>query len=375
MNQFTILTIIGTRPELIRLSRVINKLDKYFNQIIAHTGQNYDYELNQIFFNDLEIRKPNYFFNAAGETPGQTIGKILIETDKLLSEKKVDAILILGDTNSCLSAIVAKRRKIPIFHMEAGNRCFDLRVPEEINRKIIDHISDINLTYSNIARNYLIKEGLDPDKIICTGSPMKEVINYYSKQISDSNILSNLNLVENNYFLFSCHREENIDDKVNFNKLLNLLNQLANEYKFPIIFSTHPRTMKKIEDNKFSFSPLISFLKPLGFFDYMKLQTKAKCVLSDSGTITEESSILDFPALNIRQTHERPEGMEESSVMLSGLDFKRVLQCLKILDNQTRSGVRNLKIVKDYDIDNVSEKVSRIIISYTDFVNLYNWRK
>ena len=375
MDKLTILTIVGTRPELIRLSRVINKLDLYFNHIIAHTGQNYDYELNQIFFENLEIRKPDVFFNVAADTPGKTIGNILIETDKFLINKKIDALLILGDTNSCLCSIIAKRRKIPIFHMEAGNRCFDLRVPEEINRKIVDHIADINLTYSSISKEYLIKEGLSPEKIICVGSPMKEVINYYLPKILNSKILKNLSLTKNKYFLFSCHREENLDNEENLFKLFDVIDNLSKIYKLPIIFSVHPRTKLKIEKYKKKFSPLVKLLKPLGFFDYIKLQIDSKVVLSDSGTITEESSILNFPALNIRNTHERPEGMEESSVMLVGMNIQRIIQALKILEDQKRGDMRTLKLVKDYSSDNVSEKIVRIILSYVDYTNIYNWKK
>ena len=375
MDKLTILTIVGTRPELIRLSRVINKLDLYFNHVIAHTGQNYDYELNQIFFENLEIRKPDVFFNVAADTPGKTIGNILIETDKFLNNKKIDALLILGDTNSCLCSIIAKRRKIPIFHMEAGNRCFDLRVPEEINRKIVDHIADINLTYSSISKEYLIKEGLSPEKIICVGSPMKEVINYYLPKILDSKILNNLSLTKNKYFLFSCHREENLDNEENLFKLFDVIDNLSEIYKLPIIFSVHPRTKLKIEKYKKTFSPLVKLLKPLGFFDYLKLQIDSKVVLSDSGTITEESSILNFPALNIRNTHERPEGMEESSVMLVGMNIQRIIQALNILEDQKRGDMRTLKLVEDYSSDNVSEKIVRIILSYVDYTNIYNWKK
>lgn len=375
MNKLTVITIIGTRPELIRLSRVINKLDLYFNHIIAHTGQNYDYELNQIFFENLEIRKPDVFFNAAEDTPGKTIGKILIETDKYLDNKKIDAILILGDTNSCLCSIVAKRRKIPIFHMEAGNRCFDLRVPEEINRKIVDHIADINLTYSKIAREYLLREGLPPDKVICVGSPMKEVINHYLPKVLDSKILDEFQLLPRKYFLFSCHREENVDNEKNFFRLCEIIKELASIYELPIIFSVHPRTRLRIEKHKIAFPSLVNLVKPLGYFDYLKLQIESKVVFSDSGTITEESSLLNFPALNIRNTHERPEGMEEASVMLVGLNLDRIMQALKILDNQKRGKFRTLNKVKDYSIDNVSEKILRIILSYVDYTNIYNWKK
>ncbi len=375
MNKLTVLTIVGTRPELIRLSRIINKLDLYFDHLIAHTGQNYDYELNQIFFENLEIRKPDVFFNVAADTPGKTIGNILIETDKFLKNKKIDALLILGDTNSCLCSIIAKRKKIPIFHMEAGNRCFDLRVPEEINRKIVDHIADINLTYSSIAKGYLIKEGFSPEKIICVGSPMKEVISYYLPKILDSKILNDLSLTKNKYFIFSCHREENLDNEENLIKLFDVIDNLTQTYNLPIIFSVHPRTKLKIEKYKKTFSPLVKLLKPLGYFDYVKLQIDSKVVLSDSGTITEESSILNFPALNIRNTHERPEGMEESSVMLVGLNINRIIQAINILEDQKRGDLRTLKLVDDYSSDNVSEKIVRIILSYVDYTNIYNWKK
>ena len=370
-----VMTVVGTRPEIIRLSRIISILDKNTEHTLVHTGQNYDFELNGVFFEDLGIRKPDIFLESAGGTPSETIGNIIISIDKVYDEFSPDAVLILGDTNSSLSAIPAKRRKIPIFHMEAGNRCFDQRVPEEINRKIVDHISDINLTYSSIARNYLLDEGLPKDQIIKTGSPMKEVLEYHQNQIQDSNILSRLKLTKYKYFLFSAHREENVDSDQNLKKLINILNELAKEFKLPIIFSTHPRTKKRLDDMGFQLDPLINFLKPFGFFDYIKLQTEAKCVLSDSGTITEESSILNFPAINIREVHERPEGFEEGAVMLAGLDYNLIHQALNILDHQLRGSERLLRIVDDYKTTNVSSKVLRIILSYTAFVNRRVWHK
>ena len=375
MIKIKVMTVVGTRPEIIRLSRIISILDKNTEHTLVHTGQNYDFELNGVFFEDLGIRKPDIFLESAGGTPSETIGNIIISIDKVYDEFSPDAVLILGDTNSSLSAIPAKRRKIPIFHMEAGNRCFDQRVPEEINRKIVDHISDINLTYSSIARNYLLDEGLPKDQIIKTGSPMYEVLEYHQNQIQDSNILSRLKLTKYKYFLFSAHREENVDSDQNLKKLINILNELAKEFKLPIIFSTHPRTKKRLDDMGFQLDPLINFLKPFGFFDYIKLQTEAKCVLSDSGTITEESSILNFPAINIREVHERPEGFEEGAVMLAGLDYNLIHQALNILDHQPRGSKRLLRIVDDYKITNVSSKVLRIILSYTSFVNRRVWHK
>lgn len=370
-----VMTVVGTRPEIIRLSRIISILDKNTEHTLVHTGQNYDFELNGVFFEDLGIRKPDIFLESAGGTPSETIGNIIISIDKVYDEFSPDAVLILGDTNSSLSAIPAKRRKIPIFHMEAGNRCFDQRVPEEINRKIVDHISDINLTYSSIARNYLLDEGLPKDQIIKTGSPMNEVLEYHQNQIQDSNIISRLKLTKYKYFLFSAHREENVDSDQNLKKLINILNELAKEFKLPIIFSTHPRTKKRLDDMGFQLDPLINFLKPFGFFDYIKLQIEAKCVLSDSGTITEESSILNFPAINIREVHERPEGFEEGAVMLAGLDYNLIHQALNILDHQPRGSERLLNIVDDYKTTNVSSKVLRIILSYTAFVNRRVWHK
>lgn len=371
-----VMTVVGTRPEIIRLSRVISTLDLYCTHLIVHTGQNYDYELSQIFFDELEIRKPDYFLNSAlnSVSSANTIGNVITNIDNLLASEKPDAMLVLGDTNSCLSVIAAKRKKIPIFHMEAGNRCFDFRVPEEINRRIVDHVADVNLTYSSIAREYLLREGLQPDLVIKIGSPMFEVLNYYFPKIKSSTILDKLNLEYNNYFVISSHREENIDSSINFENFKNLLNYLCEEYNMPVLVSTHPRTQKKIDELNFKFNPLVRIMKPLSFFDYVQLQINSKAVLSDSGTITEESSILNFPALNIRQAHERPEGMEESSVMLTGLDIKNVKQALQILSTQKRGVERGLRIVNDYNVPNVSEKVVRIIFSYTDYVKRVIWK-
>lgn len=377
MKRLKVITVVGTRPEIIRLSRVIASLDKYCDHILVHSGQNYDYELNQIFFDDLDIRIPDHFLDSAHESAGaaNTIGNLITAVDRILEQEKPDAFLVLGDTNSCLSAIPAKRRQIPIFHMEAGNRCFDQRVPEEINRKIVDHTADINLTYSSIAREYLILEGFKPDQIIKTGSPMYEVLNHYKTQIDSSKILDKLSLKENNYFVVSAHREENVSSDKNFEKLISLLNDVVETYKLPIIVSTHPRTMKSINDSDVTLNPLINLLKPLGFHDYVHLQMKSKAVLSDSGTINEESSILNFPALNIREAHERPEGMEEAAVMMVGLESKNVMRALEILDNQERDPKRNIFMVSDYEKPNVSEKVVRIIHSYTDYVNRVVWKK
>lgn len=375
MKKLKIMTVIGTRPEIIRLSRVMAKLDEYCDHVIVHTGQNYDYELNEIFFQDLEVRKPDYFLNAAGGNAAETIGKIIIGVDAVLAEVQPEALLILGDTNSCLAAIPAKRRKIPIFHMEAGNRCFDQRVPEETNRKIVDHTADINLTYSDIAREYLLREGLLPDRIIKTGSPMYEVLNHYRAGIEASSVLEQLGLSEGKYFTVSAHREENIDSELNFSKLIDTLNAIAEHYQEPVIVSTHPRTQKKVDTKGVSFHPLVRLLKPLGFKDYVKLQMCSRAVLSDSGTITEESSILNFPALNIREAHERPEGMEEGAVMMTGLEAERVLQGLAILARQQRGAERSLNIVSDYSMPNVAEKIVRIVHSYTDYVNRKVWSK
>ena len=375
MKKLKLMTVVGTRPEIIRLSRVMPVCDKYFDHILVHTGQNYDYELNEIFFTDLGIRKPDYFLEAAGKTGAETIGNVIIAVDKILEEIKPEALLVLGDTNSCISVLPAKRRKIPTFHMEAGNRCFDMRVPEEINRRIVDYTADINLTYSTIARDYLLAEGLRPDQVIKTGSPMFEVLNFYRQKIENSNVLTSLNLKENGYFVVSAHREENINSDKNFLDLVEMLNAVAETYQVPVIVSTHPRTRKRIEDMGVEFNPLIQLLKPLGFSDYNKLQLSAKATLSDSGTINEESSILNFPALNLRQAHERPEGMEEAAVMMVGLTAERVLQGLEILVNQDRGDKRSLRLVEDYSMPNVAEKVARIILSYTDYVNRVVWKK
>ncbi len=370
-----VITVVGTRPEIIRLSRVIDKLDKYCEHILVHTGQNYDYELNEVFFTELEIRRPDIFLNAAGSSAAETIGQVIIKIDQVLQEKLPEAILILGDTNSCLAAIAAKRRKIPIFHMEAGNRCFDFRVPEEVNRRIVDHTSDINLTYSEIARDYLLREGFPPDQIIKTGSPMREVIEYYTPRIAASNALEKLRLTKRRYFIVSSHREENVDSPENLLKIIHIMNVLAEKYQDPVIVSTHPRTQKKIEALGVATNPHVKFLKPFGFFDYIKLQTEARCVLSDSGTITEEASILNFAALNLREVHERPEGVEEGAVMMVGLNVERVIQGLKILESQPVGDCRALRLVSDYSTNNVSEKVLRIIQSYTDFINRKVWKK
>ena len=375
ITKMKVMTVVGTRPEIIRLSRVITLLERETHHILVHTGQNYDYELNEIFFRDLELRKPDRFLEAAGATPAEMVGRIIATADKVLEEEKPDALLILGDTNSCLAAYPAKRRKIPIFHMEAGNRCFDQRVPEEINRKIVDHISDINLTYSSIAREYLLREGLPPDRVIKTGSPMFEVLRHNAAKIDASNILQELGLEARSYFLVSAHREENIEPDDHFNKLLDILRCLAQEFRRPVIVSTHPRTRKRLENAKAALPEQVRFLKPFGFLDYIHLQKHAAAVLSDSGTITEESSILNFPALNIREAHERPEGMEEGAVMMTGLERARILQGLSILASQCRGEERTLRMVEDYKVPNVSEKVLRIIVSYTDYVRLNVWKE
>ncbi|PHM47212.1 non-hydrolyzing UDP-N-acetylglucosamine 2-epimerase [Xenorhabdus miraniensis] len=375
-KKLKVITVVGTRPEIIRLSRIIAELDKYTEHTLVHTGQNYDFELNQVFFNELRIRKPDFFLGAAGKNAAETIGNVIIEADKIFEKLQPDALLILGDTNSALVSIAAKRKKIPIFHMEAGNRCFDYRVPEEINRKIVDHISDINMTYSEIAREYLLREGLPADQVIKTGSPMREVLNYYKEDISRSDILKKLGLQAGKYFLVSAHREENVDSPEKLKSLINTLNLISEKYNQPVIFSTHPRTRNQISSLDVTLSENLHFLKPFGFLDYVHLQQNAHAVLSDSGTITEESSILNFPALNLREVHERPEGFEEASVMFVGLDEERILQGIEILrDQQHGEGTRDLRMVADYQIDNVSMKVLRIIMSYTNFVNQKVWKK
>ena len=374
MKKLKVMTVVGTRPEIIRLSAVINKLDQSeaIEHILVHTGQNYDYELNEVFFNDFQLKKPDYFLNAATGTAVETIGNILVKIDPILEEVKPDAFLVLGDTNSCLCAIAAKRRQIPIFHMEAGNRCFDQRVPEETNRKIVDHTADINLTYSDIAREYLLREGLPADRIIKTGSPMFEVLHSRKEDIEKSDVLERLELTEGNYFVVSAHREENISSEQNFMDLVDSLNTIAEIYQIPVIVSTHPRTKKMIEAKGIAFNSLVKTMKPLGFNEYVKLQKYAKAVLSDSGTISEESSILGFKALNIRQAHERPEAMEEASVMMVGLQKDRILQGLEVLETQEKD---TLRLVSDYSMPNVSDKVLRIILSYTDYVKRVVWRK
>jgi UDP-N-acetylglucosamine 2-epimerase len=375
MKKMKVATVVGTRPEIIRLSRVMAKIDLYCDHVLIHTGQNYDYELNQIFFDDLGIRKPDHFLNAAGGSGAETIGKVIIAVDGVLAHEMPDAMLVLGDTNSCMAVIPAKRRKIPTFHMEAGNRCFDMRVPEEINRRIVDHTADINLTYSTIARDYLLREGLPPDMVIKTGSPMFEVLNHYRQGIEASDVLSRLQLEEGKFFVVSAHREENVDSDTSFLRLVAVLNSVAEHYGYPVIVSTHPRTQKRVNAMAVTFNPLVRLLKPLGFKDYNKLQMTAKAVLSDSGTITEESSILNFPALNIREAHERPEGMEEASVMMVGLEEARVMQALQVLEFQPRGEERSLRLVCDYSMPNVAEKVVRLIHSYTDYVNRVVWKR
>jgi len=375
VKRMKVMTVVGTRPEIIRLSRVMAALDKYTDHILVHTGQNYDYELNEVFFSDLEIRKPDHFLNAAGENAAETIGNTIIKLDPVLAEVQPEALLILGDTNSSLAAIPAKRRKIPIFHMEAGNRCFDQRVPEETNRKIVDHVADINLTYSDIAREYLLREGLPPDRVIKTGSPMFEVLNHYAPKIDASDVLARLGLQPLDYFVVSAHREENIESDRNFGNLVKILNGLAENRGKPVIVTTHPRTRNRVNKLGVTFHERVELLKPLGFFDYVHLQKNALAVLSDSGTINEESSILNFPALNLREAHERPEGMEEAAVMMTGLEVERVFQGLAILADQKRGAERTLRPVADYSIPNVSDKVLRIILSYTDYVNRNVWKK
>ena len=375
MKKLKVVTVVGTRPEIIRLSRVMAALDQYCDHILVHTGQNYDYELNEIFFQDLGIRKPDHFLNAAGASGAETIGKVVIAVDKVLADVQPEALLVLGDTNSCMAVLPAKRRKIPTFHMEAGNRCFDMRVPEEINRRIVDHTADINLTYSTIARDYLLREGLPPDMVIKTGSPMFEVLNYYRDGIEASDVLGRLGLQAGRFFVVSAHREENVDSDGNFLKLVDVLNTVAGHYGHPVIVSTHPRTQKRVDAMGVKFHDQVRLLKPLGFKDYNKLQVSAKAVLSDSGTISEESSILNFRALNIREAHERPEGMEEAAVMMVGLDSERVMQALSVLEGQDSGDQRSLRLVADYSMPNVAEKVVRIIHSYTDYVNRVVWKK
>ena len=371
-----VMTIVGTRPEIIKLCRVMQELDQHTNHILVHSGQNYDYELNEIFFQQLGIRKPDYFLDAVGESVAQTIGNVIARADDVMAREQPDALLLLGDTNSCLAAIAAKRRKIPIFHMEAGNRCFDLRVPEEINRKIVDHISDINMTYTEHARRYLLAEGIRPETVIKTGSPMKEVLGQYLPNIESSDVLEKLGLVSGNYFVVSAHREENVDSEENFANLLDTLNAIAAKYDRPIIFSTHPRTRKRLEDlSAVGRDSRINFMKPLGFFEYVKLQINATCVISDSGTITEESSILNFPAVTIRQAHERPEGMDEGTLIMCGLQAERVIESIEVVIFQFSQEQRYFRLVQDYDTDHVSKKVLRIILSYTDYVNRTVWKK
>ena len=375
MKKLKVLTVVGTSPEIIRLSRVIACLDIHCDHKLVHTGQNYDYELNEIFFNELGIRKPSYFLGAAGKNASTTIGQVISSVDTILEREKPDAVLVLGDTNSCLSIIPAKLRKIPTFHMEAGNRCFDMRVPEEINRRIVDHTADVNLTYSSIAREYLLAEGLSHDLVIKTGSPMNEVLNFYKEDIENSDILKKLKLKHRNYFVVSAHRQENIESEKNFKELVRTLNGMSTKYKLPIIVSTHPRTKKMIAKTKVNLNKNVKLVKPLGFMDYVYLQKNAKVTLSDSGTINEESSILNFPALNIREAHERPEGMEEGAVMMVGLNFERIQQAINILKSQTYGDERALNIVSDYNISNVSQKVVRILHSYTDYVQRVVWKK
>ena len=373
MSRLKVMTIVGTRPEIIRLSRVIARLDAATDHVLVHTGQNYDYELNQVFFDDLDVPRPDYFLDAVGASAAETIGNVIARVDPVIAEVNPDAVLILGDTNSCLAAIAAKRRKVPIFHMEAGNRCFDFRVPEEINRRIVDHVADINLPYSSIAREYLLREGLPPDQIIKTGSPMREVLDHYAGRIESSTILEELGLDASNYFVVSIHREENVDNALNLSKIVGILDAIANSYGFRIIVSTHPRTRKRLDAGMYELPPQVELHKPFGFFDYVKLQKHARAVLSDSGTITEESSILDFPAINLREAHERPEGFEEAAVMLAGLNADRVIQALGVLGDAVGPPVASRRRVADYEPADVSEKVLRIILSYTDYVRRKTW--
>ena len=375
IQKLKVVTVVGTRPEIIRLSRVMAKLDEHCEHILVHTGQNYDYELNEIFFQDLGIRRPDHFLNAAGQSGAETIGNVIIAVDRVLAEVQPEALLVLGDTNSCMAVIPAKRRKIPTFHMEAGNRCFDMRVPEEINRRIVDHTADINMTYSTIARDYLLREGLSPDMVIKTGSPMFEVLNYYREGIEQSDVLQRLELEKGKFFIVSAHREENVDSDKNFLKLVDVLNTVAAHYDYPVIVSTHPRTQNRIDVMGVEFHANVRLLKPMGFKDYNKLQLSAKASLSDSGTINEESSILNFPALNLREAHERPEGMEEASVMMVGLETDRVMQTLQILESQLSGTERTLRLVTDYSMPNVSDKVVRIVHSYRDYVMRNVWKQ
>ncbi|WP_203345113.1 non-hydrolyzing UDP-N-acetylglucosamine 2-epimerase [Vibrio fluvialis] len=375
MKKLKVMSVVGTRPEIIRLSRVLAKLDEHCEHVLVHTGQNYDYELNEVFFNDLGVRKPDFFLNAAGKNAAETIGQVIIKVDEVLEQVQPEAMLVLGDTNSCLSAIPAKRRKVPIFHMEAGNRCFDQRVPEETNRRIVDHTADINMTYSSIARDYLLAEGIPADRVIKTGSPMFEVLNYYMPQIDSSDVLKRLNLEAQQFFVVSAHREENVDSPTQLLKLAETLNTVAEQYGLPVIVSTHPRTRNRIEAHGLTFHPNIQLMKPLGFHDYNHLQKNAKAVLSDSGTINEESSIMNFPALNLREAHERPEGMEEASVMMVGVGVERVMQGLQVIASQLRGDERQLRPVYDYSMPNVSDKVVRIIHSYTDYVMRVVWKQ
>jgi UDP-N-acetyl-L-fucosamine synthase len=377
MKKLKVMTVVGTRPEIIRLSRVIARLDQHCEHVLVHTGQNYDYELNEVFFRDLAVRRPDHFLDSArdSDSVAQTIGNVIVAVDRVLAREQPQALLVLGDTNSCLAVIPAKRRKVPVFHMEAGNRCFDQRVPEEINRRIVDHTADVNLTYSRIAREYLLAEGLPPDLVIRTGSPMFEVLEHYRPGILASDVLARLGLDENRYCVVSAHREENVDEPRMFLRLVEVVNAVADRTALPVIVSTHPRTRKRIEESGASFRPGVRLVKPFGFLDYVRLQMSAQAVLSDSGTITEESSILNFPALNIREAHERPEGMEEGAVMMTGLDVDRVMQGLAVLESQGRGERRTLRLVEDYAVPNVSDKVVRILHSYTDYVNRVVWKK
>ena len=371
-----VLTLVGTRPEIIKLSRVMAEVEKYCDHVLAHTGQNYDYELNEIFFEDLGVKKPDYFLEVVGDTVAHTIGNVIAKADDVFEKEQPDAVLLYGDTNSCLAVIAAKRRKIPVFHFEAGNRCFDQRVPEELNRKVLDHLSDINMPLTEHARRYLIAEGIDPARVIKTGSPMKEILMHNMEGIQNSDVLEKLKLTKGEYFIVSAHREENVDSEQNFNDLLDSLNKIAEKYQFPVIVATHPRTMKRLEAlGRSDKIPLVQFLKPMGFFDYVKMQLEACCVISDSGTITEESSILNFPAITIRQAHERPEGMDEGTLIMTGLKSEPILRSIDVVTSQAKEADRAFKVVADYDVDNFSKKVLRIILSYTDYVNRTVWKK